>query len=235
MKIHNYFLLNTLVLFLGVCAAQQNGALVNIPQGQTPVVQARSMGLPIMHTFYQTKDARGNGVCYSNGTAYNMQKFLEDAAHKEVCKTKVLIERICDLIDKNMGIHKDCFTLPVVNIPACPKSKTIAQHAIKELQKIESYVPSTCSSQALYRSLAQEHTYVECLIDRLATYEAHQFKNADDAALGLKKIIPGLSQPLSEFIKKRAQNKYAEQAKRGPAGLAGGMFMALVAAVIAFL
>jgi hypothetical protein len=221
-----------LVLCSGAFAAQQNGTMVSVPQVQNALVQGRSMGLPIMHTFYQTKDVRGNGVCYTNRTAYNTQKFLEDAAHQELCKTKVLIKRICDQIDKNMGVHKDCFMLPVVNIPACPASRLTA---LEELQKIESYVPNACSSQAMYRSLAEEHTYVERLMDRIAMYEAYHFKSPEDALLNLKKIIPGLSQPLSELIKKRAQDKYAEQAKRGPAGLAGGIFMALVAAVIAFL
>ncbi len=237
MKIHNYFLLNVLFACSGGFAAQQSGAMVNVPQGQNAVVQGRLMVLPAMHTFYQTKDACGKGVCYSNRTAYNIQKFLEDAAHKEVCKTQELIERICNQIDKNMGVHKDCFMLPGVHIPACPASKGTAQYAIKELQQIESYVPSACSSQAMYRSLAQKNIYVARLIDRLATYEAYQFKSPEDASLNLKKIIPGLSKSLSGLIKKRAQNKYAEQAKRayGPAGLAGGMFMALIAAVIAFL
>ena len=57
----------------------------------------------------------------------------------------------------------------------------------------------------MYRALAKEHAYVEYLINMLAKHEAEQFESARDAELNLKKIIPGLSQSLSELIKKRAQ------------------------------
>ncbi len=229
MKIHQCFLWNVLFSFFCGFAMEQDGAIANVPQAQNGVMKS-SAGLPIMHTFYQTKDARGNGICYSNRTAYNMQKFLEDAAHKEVCKTKMLIKRICDQIDKNIG-PTTCFILPFIDVDVCSASQENA-YAIKELQKIESYVPAGCSSQALYRALAKEHVHVEYLINRLARVEAEQFGSAADAELSLKKVIPGLSQPLSELIKKRAQIVDRERREVSPGKLLYFAMMTLILVVL---
>jgi hypothetical protein len=213
MKIHHCFLWSLLFLFCGGFAMEQNGAIANVPQPQNGIMKSSTAHLPTMHTFFQTKDANGNGVCCSNRTAYNMQKLLEEAAHKEICKMELLVGHVCEQVDKDLRVD------PLGRILGSWRdwgkiSERSALNAIKELQKIESYIPAQCSSSVIYDRLIKKHQYVASLVDEIVVCRVALFKNDENSRFD-SSLNKKLSKPLSEFIKKRSQGVGAKEEKGG--------------------
>ncbi len=221
MKMKNYYVLLVLCSFLSAFAAQQHnviaanlgGIMVDLPRIDNAMMQAYSTTLSIINTPTQTKKVVGRTVGYDNKTHAALYKILEHAAERDMCERRALIEHIRDRIDEDLGI-KTCWFRPLSgSVLSLGKARSLnVQDTVSELQKIESYMPAQCSSRAAYQSLEKRHWYFNALVEKLVDREVRKFTDLEDAnidaLLDKRKIIPGLSQPLSEFITVSAQDQY---------------------------
>ncbi len=140
----------------------------------------------------------------------SLTQILENEAHTEVCKTKLLVEILRDRIDEDLGVKNSWFRPLVGSYASWSKASTLdTQGAIQELKNIESYVQGECFSQQIYHGLAERHGYVGALVNKLVQHEIEQFKNVKgstiDTVFDSQRRIGDLSPALIAAIRQKVK------------------------------
>jgi len=148
-------------------------------------------------------------------------------------KVDQVAEAMRNNIDKNiLGLNTNDYCILGININSylrsfsgsyysrCRKSQLLTeQEIIEEVNTITSYIPKNVDCVSVLPLLQQKHSLFAYVINRLVVNEVDRLNLVSgptiDHIYNEKRVIPGLSEPISNFVRKQALNAYYSKKHNG--------------------
>lgn len=138
-------------------------------------------------------------------------------------------EEIRDKIDEEMlGINKSGWFRPIVGTyysNSRSSSAIVCNGVVDDIKIIESFMPSTDDRELVMNALMRKHKLFSCLMDKLVEDEARRLNSVNGCTINqVFDAIPGLSQPINDFVKTKALANYQWEKQGYTNNLAGMPF-----------